>query len=134
MPCCSADFWQGLRYVRSVTHEQERLQIEQRFAAKHGCQPLHPWSAKWPFGLDLLAKAFKYARRMQILQFFIEVLEESGTTFEQNLLGSRAIGTVDPENIEAILSTNFDGNNPTTNKNLLSLVNSLTLEAVQTIA
>ena len=47
---------------------------------------------------------------MQILQFFIEILEESGTTFEQNLLGSRAIGTIDPENVEAILSTNFDGN------------------------
>jgi cytochrome P450 len=36
------------------------------------------------------------------------VVEESGTTFEQNLLGSRGIGTIEPENIEAILLTNFN--------------------------
>jgi hypothetical protein len=46
---------------------------------------------------------------MQILHFFLEVVEESGTTFEQSLLGGRGIGTVEPRNIEAILSTNFNG-------------------------
>ncbi|KAK2594964.1 hypothetical protein QQS21_007322 [Conoideocrella luteorostrata] len=45
---------------------------------------------------------------MQILRFFLEVVEESGTTFEQNLLGARGVNTVDPRNIEAILSTNFN--------------------------
>lgn len=42
-----------------------------------------------------------------MLHFFLDVVAESGTTFEQKLLGSRAIGTIDPANIEAILSTNF---------------------------
>jgi hypothetical protein len=46
---------------------------------------------------------------MQILHFFLEVVEESGSTFEQSLLGSRGVGTVDPQNIEAILSVNFNG-------------------------
>jgi len=46
---------------------------------------------------------------MQILQFFLDVVEESGNTFEQNLLGSRAIDTIEPRNVEAILSTNFNG-------------------------
>ncbi|KHN98863.1 Cytochrome P450 [Metarhizium album ARSEF 1941] len=36
------------------------------------------------------------------------VVEESGTTFQQNLLGRRGVNTVDPRNIEAILSTNFN--------------------------
>jgi len=38
------------------------------------------------------------------------VVEDSGTTFEQNLLGARGIDTIDPENIEAILSKKFNGN------------------------
>lgn len=87
----------------------KKIQIERRFAAKHGCQPLRAWKAKWPLGLDMLMKAFNYSRRMQILQFFLEVVDTSGTTFEQNLLGARGIDTIDPRNIEAILSTNFDG-------------------------
>lgn len=60
-------------------------------------------------GLDMLAKALKYARAMQILQFFLDVVDENGTTFEQVLLGARGIDTVAPENIEAVLSTKFDG-------------------------
>ena len=34
---------------------------------------------------------------------------ESGTTYEQNLLGPYTIDTIDPRNIEAILSSKFDG-------------------------
>lgn len=69
--------------------------------------PPAPWGAKYPLGLDYLFKAFKYSRQQQVLQFFLDVVAESGTTFEQNLLGSRAIDTIDPANIEAVLSTNF---------------------------
>lgn len=86
---------------------QPTSQAEQRFALKHGCQPVRPWNAKWPLGLDLLVKAFKHAREMRVLQLFLDVVEESGTTFEQNLLGARGVDTIDPKNIEAILSTNF---------------------------
>ncbi|KAK3293623.1 cytochrome P450 [Chaetomium fimeti] len=93
--------------IRSLWKWQERRQAEHQFALKHGCQPLRPWSAKWPLGLDLLVKVFRYAREMQILRFFLDVVEESGTTFEQNLLGARSVDTIDPKNIEAVLSTNF---------------------------
>jgi cytochrome P450 len=78
------------------------------FVARHGCKPLKPWKCAWPFGLDLLMKAFRYAREEHILSFFLDVVEESGTTFEQNLLGARGIDTMDPENIEAILSKDFE--------------------------
>jgi cytochrome P450 len=84
-----------------------KRQIEQEFASQRGCRPLRNWCSKWPFGLDLLIRAFQYARSEQILQFFLSVVEESGTTFEQNLLGTRGIDTMDPENIEAILSNQF---------------------------
>ncbi|QLI72644.1 uncharacterized protein G6M90_00g083950 [Metarhizium brunneum] len=92
-----------LTWKRRVQQEAEK-----RFASERGCQPLRPWSAKWPLGLDLLLKAFTYARRGQILHYFLQVVEQSGTTFQQNLLGGRGVNTVDPANIEAILSTNFN--------------------------
>lgn len=57
----------------------------------------------------MLVKALKYARTMQILQFFLDVVDDNGTTFVQELLGATGIDTVDPENIEAVLSTNFEG-------------------------
>lgn len=60
----------------------------------------------------MIIKTRKSAARQQTLQFFLELIGESGATFEQNLLGSRGICTIDPENIEAILSTNFAGTIP----------------------
>ncbi|KAL6413894.1 cytochrome P450 [Ilyonectria robusta] len=78
---------------------------EQRFSLEHGCQPLQSWKAKWPLGLDMLSRAVKRSEDMQMLRFFVEVAEESGSTFEQHLLGSRGVNTVDPRNIQAILST-----------------------------
>lgn len=57
----------------------------------------------------MLAKAAQYARSMQILQFFMVVVEENGHTFEQRLLGAKGIDTVDPRNVEAVLSSNFAG-------------------------
>lgn len=85
------------------------MQLEERISAQKGCQPLKKWSAKWPMGLDLLIKIIRFGKAQQILKFFLEVVDNSGTTFEQSLLGARSIDTVDPENIEAVLSKQFDG-------------------------
>lgn len=60
----------------------------------------------------MIANARKSVARQQTLQYFLEIFDESGTTFEQNLLGTRSICTVDPENIETILSTKFAGMGP----------------------
>lgn len=50
---------------------------------------------------------FHKAREERVLSMFVEVVNESGTTFEQSLLGTKGIDTIDPENIEAILSSDF---------------------------
>lgn len=78
-------------------------------AHKHGCLPPKVWNSSWPLGLDMLAKALQYARSMQILQFFMDVVEANGHTFEQRLLGAKGIDTVDPRIVEAVLSSNFSG-------------------------
>ncbi|KAL9109660.1 MAG: hypothetical protein Q9227_005698 [Pyrenula ochraceoflavens] len=86
----------------------DQHKADEQFAIQHGCEPLKTWNAKWPMGLDLFVKAFRYAKAEQILRFFLDVVERSGTTFEQNLLGARGIDTVEPRNIEALLSTQFN--------------------------
>jgi hypothetical protein len=43
------------------------------------------------------------------MKYFVSIIDNSGTTFEQNVLGARGIGTVDPANIEAILYSQFHG-------------------------
>ncbi len=79
--------------------------------SQHDCKNLRKLRGEWPFSLDLLARSIKADNRGQILRFFISVLEKVGNTHEQFLLGSRAINTVDPENVEVILSTHFKGKN-----------------------
>ncbi|EDU47079.1 cytochrome P450 52A11 [Pyrenophora tritici-repentis Pt-1C-BFP] len=51
-----------------------------------GCKAPQRWAAKWPQGLDLLLKAGQHARAQTILQFFLDVVESSGPTHEQQLL------------------------------------------------
>ncbi|KAI4939601.1 uncharacterized protein J4E92_000887 [Alternaria infectoria] len=83
-------------------------QEEDRYAAQMGCKAPPKWAAKWPQGLDLLLKARQHARAQTILQFFVDIVDSSGPTHEQQLLGARGINTVEPRNIEEILSTQFE--------------------------
>ncbi|RAK90360.1 n-alkane-inducible cytochrome P450 [Aspergillus costaricaensis CBS 115574] len=91
---------------RFITLQRE-LRANNQIAAANGCLPLRQWNSAWPLGLDLLVQAFRHDRRQQILQFFLDIVAESGTTFEQNLLFSRGVDTSDPQNIQALLSTQF---------------------------
>ena len=69
---------------------------------------------RWPLALDLFVEVFQADRAGNVLSFFVSIVERTGNTFEQLLLGTRGIGTRDPENIEAVLSTQFNGKYPRT--------------------
>lgn len=60
-------------------------QEEDQYAAQMGCKAPRRWAAKWPQGLDLLLKVGQHARAQTILQFFLDVVESSGPTHEQQL-------------------------------------------------
>ncbi|KAK7727223.1 hypothetical protein SLS63_007274 [Diaporthe eres] len=45
---------------------------------------------------------------MRLLSLIKECCDKTGNTFEQQLLGGRGFVTIDPRNVEAILSSNFD--------------------------
>ena len=82
---------------------------ESNLSSQHHCQPPPVLRGKWPLSIDLLVKCVKADNANQILRFFISVLENTGNTHAQLLFGLRSINTVDPRNIEVILSTQFKG-------------------------
>lgn len=55
----------------------------------------------------MLIEAFRITAEKQTLQWFVQIFERTGSTFEQYVLGVKSINTVEPDNLESILSTQF---------------------------
>jgi hypothetical protein len=91
------------RLLLTVKHSQ----ADELLAKQHNCQPARPLQIKWPLGLDLIFLAFENARSKHLLRHFKVVTDREAPTFEQRLLGQTGFGTIDPKNIEAVLSTQF---------------------------
>ena len=62
---------------------------------------------RWPLALDLLWEGFVNAKEGHILPFLTMLIGQLPLTFERKLLGISGIDTVDPKNIESILSLQF---------------------------
>jgi hypothetical protein len=62
-----------------------------------------------PFGVDRLEQIFRADAESRLMELFLFHFRLWGTTLEQIFLGTRAFGTIEPANLEAILSTNFKG-------------------------
>lgn len=77
-----------------------------KFAHKHGCLPAVQ-STAWPLGLNTFVKTLLDLRKGRIFKGEHEKLEKLGNTVEENILGRPAILTREPENIKAILATQF---------------------------
>jgi len=79
------------------------------FAKSHGCQP----PAKLPqrdrlFGLDLLLADIGAARKRMILPEALSKFRKYGPTWSFIFMGRTSIATIDPENIKAMLSAQFN--------------------------
>lgn len=130
-----------LAYKGWLSHEQEKVYtreklfvavkltfIEQeicRLEAEKGCERPRLWAARWPWGLDLLLKAFWHGQNRSVCEVFYQISELSGPTHEQRLrkplhrplpsnadpftVGARNIGTTSPVNLKAILDTQSKG-------------------------
>lgn len=59
----------------------------------------------------MIIKLYRALWARNVLQHYTDVIEKVGETHRETVLGKNAIMTVDPENIKAILSTQFDGMN-----------------------
>ena len=86
-------------------------QVDTEFGRQHGCKPPALVLAyKWPLALDIVKKGFIAGRQKKLLALFTEYFEQlGGSTVELTILGGTGFATKEPENIEALLSTQFDG-------------------------
>jgi hypothetical protein len=62
-----------------------------------------------PFGLDRLLQIFRADSESRLLELFLFYFRQTGSTLEHKFLGTKAYGTIEPANLEAILSSNFKG-------------------------
>ncbi|KAK8165332.1 cytochrome P450 [Phyllosticta citrichinensis] len=105
---CSSGWTPTLGFADLEILEFHLLKTEEAaFGLAHGCAPPKVLGFAWPLGLDLIFEAFRAAASGRILALFDRLVSRTGTTFEQRLLGVSGIDSIDPENIEAVLNSQF---------------------------
>ena len=85
------------------------LQKDQAIGESHGCLPAPRLPNQRPFGVDRLEQIFRADAESRLMELFLFHFRQTGCTLEQKFLGSKAYGTIEPANLEAIFSTNFKG-------------------------
>ncbi|KAI4086117.1 MAG: hypothetical protein LQ344_007830 [Seirophora lacunosa] len=63
---------------------------------------------KWPLALDIVRRGFQAHWNKRLLGLFADLYDGLGPNIEQTLLGNTGLVTLDPENIETMLSTRFE--------------------------
>ncbi|RMZ78908.1 hypothetical protein DV737_g3692, partial [Chaetothyriales sp. CBS 132003] len=93
-------------YVLYLTWDKISHKIR---AQRLGCKPAFVRPSRVPLGIDNLKRSIVAANEQVLQNDDVVVYEEMGgrSTWVQNVLGSWYHNTVDPENIKAILATQF---------------------------
>ncbi|KAK5203419.1 hypothetical protein LTR47_010348 [Exophiala xenobiotica] len=96
------------RFVRDrIQRHTQRRKEELDLAQRHGCLPPPRLQNQRPLGIDRLEQIFRANTESRLMELFLFHFRQTGNTLDQVFLGTRAFGTIDPANLEAILSTNF---------------------------
>lgn len=96
------------KIYQTIVNGQRERRLEAALVSQYNCKDPVRLYYKWPLALDLLVEAFKADQAGDILSFFLSLIQRTGTTFEQVLLGTRGVDTIDPKNLEAVLSAQFE--------------------------
>ncbi|KAL8865401.1 MAG: hypothetical protein Q9174_006903, partial [Haloplaca sp. 1 TL-2023] len=87
----------------------EKWQAEALFGQRHGCQPMQSrFPCKLPLGVDVLRSQWYANKDRRLFAFQQPFIDKLGSTFEISILGSVGVTTLDPENVEFVLSSRFD--------------------------
>ena len=79
------------------------------FSAQHGCLPAPRIQNQRPWGFDRLEQCFRGDEESRLMELFTFHFRQTGNTLEQVFIGTSAIDTIEPANLEALLSTKFKG-------------------------
>lgn len=86
----------------------KRVTLQNNTKAEHGCQSPPRLLNQRPWGIDRLEQIFRADAESRLMELFLFHFRLWGTTLEQVFLGTQAFGTIEPRNLEAILSSKFD--------------------------
>lgn len=64
---------------------------------------------KWPFALDVLKRQYDANSGQRLLAFQTHFFDKLGPNMELKLLGAVGYMTIEPKNVEALLSSRFEG-------------------------
>jgi hypothetical protein len=79
-----------------------------RFKKAHGCEPENKMpQAERIIGYGLFRNQKQARKENRLTAVTRERFRDNGTTYSSVILGMKVFNTVDPENIKAILATNF---------------------------
>ena len=62
-----------------------------------------------PLGVDRLEQIFRGDNESRLMELFLFHFRQTGSTLEQCFLRIQSFDTIEPANLEAMLSTNFHG-------------------------
>jgi hypothetical protein len=84
------------------------LVVRRQFSAKFGCKSAYqlPQSERI-IGYSLFKEQLKAAKDQKMLGAMTNRYKKYGNTFTASMMGQDFIGTIEPENVKAILMTNF---------------------------
>lgn len=91
--------------VQYIFQRKKRAEDE-AISQRYGCQPAPRLQNQRPFGVDRLEQIFRADAESRLMELFLFHFRQTGSTLEQKFLGTKAYGTIEPANLEAIFSTN----------------------------
>jgi hypothetical protein len=97
----------GLAVYFVVRQIQQSIR-DAKFSKAHGCKPPHKFP-QWDTitGYSMFRKQRKAAKEKVLLETNRARYGEHGLTWTACIMGNRFFSTIDPENVKAILATNF---------------------------
>ncbi|OJJ06777.1 hypothetical protein ASPVEDRAFT_46128 [Aspergillus versicolor CBS 583.65] len=85
-----------------------RRRLQRRiYAKKWGCQP-PPVAQTGIYGIRTFLDLNKAMNETRLVEYISDRYDEHGYTFEQSVFGDSAVSTAEPENLKALLATQFN--------------------------
>ncbi|KAJ5114025.1 hypothetical protein N7456_002559 [Penicillium angulare] len=78
-------------------------------STQHGCKNAPRLKNWWPLGIDRLIQIWMADADQRLMGLFTFHFRDVGNTLEQKFLGTKAFGTVEPRNLEAMMSSKEKG-------------------------
>ncbi len=94
--------------IHNVMRRYQESKVDTAIADRHGCLPPPLLQNQRPLGVDRLEQIFRANTESRLMELFLFHFRQTGNTLKQVFLLTPAYATIDPANLEVMLS-NFSG-------------------------